>query len=548
MTDTRVNNKQRHAQLPQAVQSGRILRLVFLAALIAAELALLSVLYTNDFSFVCRDAAPAALCAFLSRAVMRAITFLGVCLIFAFARPKLGRLLLAVQDDNLLSRRWLWLQLVGFGLVLLPWTFAVDGASRPLLLFVFTLWMVGGALAAFGAGFTVATPARWLKVLGELGPIPLAVLALAIFAPEITDLARGVWKIEPLTRVTFQTVVATVDFFGLAATAQPDEHILTTKTFGIGIGSQCSGVEGFALITFFLLCYFYAFAADLRFPNAWLLLPVGLVLSWILNVVRIAALFTIGVRVSPDLAVNGFHSHAGWLMFSLLALSIIAVSRSVPWFRRNHDEIVISRPLREDWTAACIVPFAAFMGASLLLSTLSNTPDLWYVVKVVSMATALGLFLPLYSRIDWQSEPAALAAGAAIGVVWIVASRGGSVLPDWLNIQIALLPGGLLTAWIVLRVVGTIVLVPMVEELFFRGYVLERLDRGGTMMRILALSVSTGLFAAFHDRWVLAGLAGLVYGLFYLRRRQITDAVAAHAASNAVIAAYAVATANWSLI
>ena len=94
----------------------------------------------------------------------------------------------------------------------------------------------------------------------------------------------------------------------------------------------------------------------------------------------------------------------------------------------------------------------------------------------------------------------------------------------------------------------TITLVPMVEELFFRGYVLERLDQGGTVMRIVALGVSTGLFAIFHERWILAGLAGLIYALLYLRRRAVSDAVVAHMASNAVIAVYALITANWSLI
>jgi CAAX protease family protein len=63
----------------------------------------------------------------------------------------------------------------------------------------------------------------------------------------------------------------------------------------------------------------------------WVLLPISLVLSWLLNVVRIAALFTIGVRGNPELAMKGFHSHAGWLMFSILAFTIIGVSTAIPW-------------------------------------------------------------------------------------------------------------------------------------------------------------------------------------------------------------------------
>jgi uncharacterized protein len=129
----------------------------------------------------------------------------------------------------------------------------------------------------------------------------------------------------------------------------------------------------------------------------------------------------------------------------------------------------------------------------------------------------------------------------------VVSSRN-NVGGEPLTMALAALPSTLLVAWIALRMAGTILLVPMVEELFFRGYLLERLDQDGKAMQIVALGVSTGLFAVLHERWVLAAIAGLIYGLLYLRRRAVSDAVLAHLASNAVIAAYALITANWSLI
>jgi hypothetical protein len=344
-------------------------------------------------------------------------------------------------------------------------------------------------------------------------------------------------------------VLSTLDVFGVAATSKPEEYELASKTFAITIDSQCSGVEGFTLITLFLLCYFYAFADQLRFPNVWALLPISLVLSWVLNVIRIAALFTIGQRGNPELAVKGFHSHAGWLMFSILAFTIIGISTAIPWFRRDSATNLERAPLLEDWVAARIIPFAAFMGAALLLLTFTGTPEIWYPVKVAVMAGALALFLPLYhSQILWRFEPLAMVAGVAIGILWIAVSSGRYAVDGPLEAALAALPAGLLAVWILLRIAGTIILVPVVEELFFRGYVLDRLDRGGTGMRIVALGVSTGLFAALHDRWALAAVAGVVYGLIYLRKRQIADAVAAHATSNAVIALYALATSQWSLI
>jgi CAAX protease family protein len=206
-------------------------------------------------------------------------------------------------------------------------------------------------------------------------------------------------------------------------------------------------------------------------------------------------------------------------------------------------------PLREDWVAARIIPFAAFLGAALLLSTFTTTPELWYPIKVAFMAGALAFFLPLYrSQIIWQFEPLAMVAGVAIGILWLALSPDRYAEDGPLDAALAALPAGILAVWILLRMAGTIILVPVVEELFFRGYVLDRLDRGGMGMRIVALSVSTALFAALHDRWALAAVAGVGYAVLYLRKRQIADAVAAHVASNAVTALYALATARWSLI
>ena len=88
-------------------------------------------------------------------------------------------------------------------------------------------------------------------------------------------------------------------------------------------------------------------------------------------------------------------------------------------------------------------------------------------------------------------------------------------------------------------------LVPLVEEAFFRGYVLARLDGPG-WRRAAAILVSAALFALLHDRWLAAFLSGIVFSLVMLRRGRLGDAVAAHAAANLVLAARAVARGDWA--
>ena len=60
-------------------------------------------------------------------------------------------------------------------------------------------------------------------------------------------------------------------------------------------------------------------------------------------------------------------------------------------------------------------------------------------------------------------------------------------------------------------------------------------------------SISSALFGALHGRWLAGTLAGLLYALALYRRRELADAVVAHATTNALIAANVLATGSWSL-
>jgi len=521
-----------------------VLPAVAIGVLIAIEIGVL--LATYSFGFDCIDFVPLTLCYGLSLAEIRAVTFIGALLLLTLAHPSLRRLLFTNEKGS--GRRpWLALQVVGFAVLMVPWALAIAGRFNAQLSVV--CWLSGGLLAAMSTAFAVSSPARWRIALFEVRPSAVLVLALGALAPEIARLTQESWLFQPLTHATFYAVVSSLEAFGIQATSDSSNYLLSSGAFEISVAPVCSGLEGFGLIIAFLGCYFLAFRESLRFPNVWLLLPIGLALSWLLNVVRIATLFVLGSHGHAELAVKGFHSHAGWLMFSILAFTIIGVSRTVPWFQKNLTEAPEALPLSADWTAARILPFAAFMGASLLLSTFTLVPDLWYGVKVLAMCGTLLAFLPLYrSRLTWQISMTSIAVGVSVGALWIAFGSARAHGGTSLDSAVAVLPATLLAIWIVLRLASTIVLVPCVEELFFRGYVLDRFSHDGLVWKLFGLLLSTALFAVMHERWMLAAFAGALYGALYLRSRRLTDAIAAHAISNAAIGAYALATSQWSLI
>ncbi len=65
---------------------------------------------------------------------------------------------------------------------------------------------------------------------------------------------------------------------------------------------------------------------------------------------------------------------------------------------------------------------------------------------------------------------------------------------------------------------------------------------------VAAMLVTAALFAALHNRWAEAFVAGLAFSLLARRSGQIADAVAAHALANPIVFAMAAATGNLAAI
>ncbi|MEL6124784.1 MAG: exosortase E/protease, VPEID-CTERM system [Pseudomonadota bacterium] len=536
---------------PAAAIRGPV-RIALIGGLVGLELLIISLLYQHNYDFECRALTSTFFCAFAGRAVLRAIAVAAGLALIVAARPVAFAPLLTAAGQG--GWRALPVQLAGFVLILAPWLFLRDGAGPVTLALGLGAWIGGLTLTGLGLMRLIAPWTVWREVLARVGWSLAIVLAVALALPELADQIQPLWKIEAVTRITFDAVLGALALLGFLPLSDLSDYAIRVGAFGVRVGPQCSGVEGFALISVFLTGYMALFWRDLRFPHVLVLLPIGIALSWCLNVVRITALIWIGAEVDPELAINGFHSHAGWLLFSILSLSLIAVSRRIGWFRRGGVGAVTAPaaapvpPLAQDWTAARILPFIIFMASALTASTFSETPAILYPARALAMAAALGLFWRLYAGMGWRPDPAALGTGAVIGLLWVATAAPAE--PGALDLVLAGLGAGAFAVWVAARVLGTVVLVPLIEELFFRSYLLERLGAGrGLAWTLLAVALSTAAFAGLHGRWLAAGLAGLVFAWLALRKEgRVSDAVVSHALANGIIAAWAVWQGDWAVI
>ena len=107
--------------------------------------------------------------------------------------------------------------------------------------------------------------------------------------------------------------------------------------------------------------------------------------------------------------------------------------------------------------------------------------------------------------------------------------------------------------WILCRLVGAVVTVPLAEELAFHGYLARRLIARdferfpSSACHGSSCSAPRSLSACCTIASSPRRLRGFAYGVVVRRRGALADAVVAHATTNALLAVWVPWTGNWSL-
>ena len=111
----------------------------------------------------------------------------------------------------------------------------------------------------------------------------------------------------------------------------------------------------------------------------------------------------------------------------------------------------------------------------------------------------------------------------------------------------------LLALWIALRVIGSVIIVPVIEELAFRGYLQRRLISADWLAvaqdRLTPFAVlgSATAFGMLHGAWLPGILSGILFSLMTRLRGRLIDAIIAHAVANALIAIWVIGFGRWDL-
>ena len=211
-------------------------------------------------------------------------------------------------------------------------------------------------------------------------------------------------------------------------------------------------------------------------------------------------------------------------------------------------------------TAAYIAPFLVFVGFLGIKAVFHPAAHLYYSGQFLAVLLTIGLvsrgvlpFRPTFSL-------ASVGIGIAVFLVWIGPDALWGYRHHWLfDNSITGTPASSISPalkqnviFLVLRVATSVALVPVLEELFWRGWLMRWLiDKDflkvplGTYARG-AFWIVAVLFASEHGPyWEVGLVAGIVYNWWIIHTRNLADCMLAHAVTNGLLAGYVLMNGQW---
>jgi CAAX prenyl protease-like protein len=217
---------------------------------------------------------------------------------------------------------------------------------------------------------------------------------------------------------------------------------------------------------------------------------------------------------------------------------------------------------------AYVLPFAVFMGGLALISLVQsfapaeNAP-LWlaepkYWIFPLQTVLCSALLVWFWKTYEWGAKwhvITAVLTGLVVLALWIS--------PQWLlgaeertdGFNPGLFAGSAALYWgtLILRFIRLVVIVPLLEEIFWRGFLLRYLIKEdftkvsfGTFSWF-SFGVVTVMFglAHFGPDFIPALLTGAIYNLLAVKTRSLACCVLAHAVTNLGLGLYIMQTGQW---
>lgn len=208
------------------------------------------------------------------------------------------------------------------------------------------------------------------------------------------------------------------------------------------------------------------------------------------------------------------------------------------------------------------LPFALYVAFLPLTPLVVHHFPQWdarwlYALQIGAVLAALTFFARQYAELacparlrrgDWLLG---IAAGSVVFVLWINLDASWASFGEQPGFDPRRTDGSIDLALATLRLFGAVAVVPLMEELFWRAFLLRWLDRSDFMAlppratSLRALLISSLVFGLEHHLWLAGMLAGLAYGTLYRRSGSLWPPLVAHAVTNLLLGLWILAGGHW---
>jgi len=180
-----------------------------------------------------------------------------------------------------------------------------------------------------------------------------------------------------------------------------------------------------------------------------------------------------------------------------------------------------------------------------------------YPCKVTCVALLLGFFWRRYgelARCDLKLHQImwSVVTGVVVFLLWISLDQAWMSFGHSTGFDPRKLSGAIDWSLALPRWLGAVLVVPVMEELFWRSFLMRWIDQPDFLnlppphVGWRALLISSILFGLEHSLWLSGMVAGLVYGWLYIKSRTLWAPVLAHAMTNGLLGLWVIKTGQWS--
>lgn len=204
-----------------------------------------------------------------------------------------------------------------------------------------------------------------------------------------------------------------------------------------------------------------------------------------------------------------------------------------------------------------VLPFGLFLVLTSLQGKFFAGSEFWfYLVKTIVGAALIWLMRPLVTEMRWRISWEAVAVGIAVFAIWVgldglyptIGSSGQPWNPHaqfGQNSPLALL-------FITTRILGSTLVVPPLEEVFYRSFVYRTIAKPDfqsvplNYFAWLPFVVTAAVFGFSHHEWLAGILCAFAYQGLVIRTNRLGDAITAHAITNFLLGLWVVFKPAWN--